>query len=116
MRLMMKIAIPNEPCNSMMKAGTFGPTMGRILAAIKPEAAYFTTIDGQRGGFIVVDVDDAHKVPSIGEPLFQAFKASIETGVAMTAEDLQTADDDIAQAAKSTARPNTIPKHLAIQE
>ena len=62
MRLMMKIAIPNEPCNSMMKAGTFGPTMGRILAAIKPEAAYFTTIDGQRGGFIVVDIDDASKV------------------------------------------------------
>lgn len=47
MRLMMKIAIPNEPCNSMMKAGTFGPTMGRILASIKPQSAYFTTIDGQ---------------------------------------------------------------------
>ena len=74
--------------------------MGRILAAIKPEAAYFTTIDGQRGGFIVVDVDDASKVPSVAEPLIHAFKASIEIGVAMTAEDLQAADDDIAQAAK----------------
>ena len=50
MRLMFKVAIPNEPCNTMMKAGTFGPTMGRILDEIKPEAAYFTTVDSQRGG------------------------------------------------------------------
>ena len=89
---------------------------GGILVSIKPQSASFTAIGCQGDGFIVVDVDDASKVPSIDEPLFQAFKASIETGVAMTAEDLQTADDDIAQTAKSTARPNTIPKHLAIQE
>lgn len=100
MRLLLKVSIPIEPCNAMMKAGTFGPTMGRILGEIRPEAAYFTTVDGQRGGFIVVNVDDASKIPSIAEPLFQAFKASIEVGVAMTAEDLQTADGDIAQAAK----------------
>jgi len=100
MRLMFKVGIPNDPCNSMMKAGTFGPTMGRILEEIKPEAAYFTTIDGQRGVIIVVNLDDVSQIPSVAEPLFLAFNASIEVGIAMTAEDLQTADDDIAQAAK----------------
>jgi hypothetical protein len=77
---MMKIAIPNEPCNSMMKAGTFGPTMGRILAAIKPEAAYFTTIDGQRGGFIVVDVDDAQKFPPLQSPCSRRSKSPLRPG------------------------------------
>ena len=100
MRLIFKVAIPNEPCNSMMKAGTFGPTMGRILDEIKPEAAYFTTVDSQRGGYIVVNLDDVSQVPSVAEPLFQAFNASIEVGIAMTGEDLQKADPDIAQAAK----------------
>ena len=78
MRLMKKLAIPNELCNSMMKASTFDPTMGRILVSIKPQSTYFNTIDGQGDGFIVVDVDDASKAPSIDEPLFQAFKSSIE--------------------------------------
>ena len=100
MRLMLKVSLPIEPCNALMKAGTFGPTMGRILGEIRPEAAYFTTVDGQRGGIIVVNVDNTNKIPSIVEPLFQAFKASIEVSAAMTAEDLQAADDDIAQAAK----------------
>jgi len=100
MRLMLKVSLPIEPRNSMMKAGTFRPIMGRILAAIKAEAAYLTTVDGQRAGIIVVNVDDDDKVPSIAEPLFQAFKASVDISVAMTAEDLQAADDDIAQAAK----------------
>ena len=101
MRLVFKISIPIEPCNSMMKAGTFGPTMGRILEEIKPEAAYFTTVDSQRGGFIVVNLDDVSQVPSVAEPLFQAFNASIDVGIAMTGEDLQKADADIAQAAKT---------------
>jgi hypothetical protein len=83
----------------MMKAGTFGPTMGRILAVIKPEAAYFTTVDSQRGAVIVVNVDDSSGIPAVAEPLFQAFNASVDISVAMTAEDLQAADDDIAQVA-----------------
>ena len=105
MRLMLKVSLPIEPRNSMMKAGTFRPIMGRILAAIKAEAAYLTTVDGQRAGIIVVNVDDDYKVPSIAEPLFQAFKASVDISVAMTAEDLQAADDDIAQAAKIYSDP-----------
>ena len=105
MRLMLKVSLPIEPRNSMMKAGTFRPIMGRILAAIKAKAAYLTTVDGQRAGIIVVNVDDDDKVPSIAEPLFQAFKASVDISVAMTAEDLQAADDDIAQAAKIYSDP-----------
>jgi hypothetical protein len=57
-------------------------------------------VDGHHGGIIVVNVDDASKIPSIAEPLFQAFKASMEISAATTAEDPQVADDDIAQAAK----------------
>ncbi len=101
MRLIITMTLPNDPINAMMKAGTFGPTMGRILAEIKPEAAYFTTVDGQRGGYIIVNVDDVSKVPSIAEPLFLAFNAKLDWNVAMTPEDLMKADADIAQAAKN---------------
>jgi hypothetical protein len=101
MRFLMKVSIPNEAGNKAIRDGTLGKTISRILEELKPEAAYFTAIDGQRTGFIVADMKDAHQMVSIGEPWFLAFNASFEVHPAMTPEDLQRAGPDMERAAKT---------------
>jgi hypothetical protein len=55
---------------------------------VKAEAAYFTTICGHRGGYVIVNMDDASQIPAIAEPFFMALKAEIEFYPVMTPEDL----------------------------
>ena len=65
-----------------------GPEIQQILETIKPEAAYFTDQDGQRGGTLVVNLDDPSGIPALAEPWFLTFHADIQLKVAMTPEDL----------------------------
>ena len=60
MRMLMQVKFPIEPFNSYVKDGSIGGRMQKILGDIKPEAAYFTAIDGHRGGILVVDLEDPH--------------------------------------------------------
>src|SRR5215472_9295048 len=56
MRMLLRVSIPVEAGNAAAKAGTLGATVERILADLKPEAAYFfADDDGQRSGSIVFD-------------------------------------------------------------
>src|SRR5205085_11860977 len=56
MRMLLRVSIPVESGNAAAKAGTLGSTVERILADLKPEAAYFfADDDGQRSGSIVFD-------------------------------------------------------------
>jgi hypothetical protein len=60
-----------------------------ILDELKPEAVYFSEYDGLRTAMIVVDVQEASKIPTITEPWFLAFEADVLMRVAMTPEDLE---------------------------
>ena len=71
-----------------------GYKANRILEAIKPEAAYFTEQDGQRGAVLVVDLPDPSKIPALAEPWFLTFQADVEFRVAMTPDDLKKAGLD----------------------
>ena len=50
MRMLMEVKLPLEPFNTAVRNGTAGWIAGKILEAVKPEAAYFTERDGCRGG------------------------------------------------------------------
>ena len=100
MRFLVRASLPVETANKSMKDGTFSATMQSILADIKPEAAYFTDTNGMRSAYLIVDMQDASQLPAIAEPLFQAFNASIEVHLVMTAEDLGKAAPAIEQAAR----------------
>ena len=63
-----------------------------ILEAIKPEASYFSEQHGQRGGTLVVNVNEPADVPRLAEPWFLTFNAEVELRVAMTPEDLAHAN------------------------
>ena len=92
MKMLVNVICPIEPFNSMVKIGTVGEVIGRVLEEIKPESIYFTEIDGHRGAVMVVDVADASSVPSIAEPWFLNFEANCEFRIAMSAEDLMNAN------------------------
>jgi hypothetical protein len=92
MKMLMMVECPNEPFNSLIKAGTAGQVIERILASIKPEAAYFTEQDGMRGGIFLVDVNEPSDIPALAEPFFLNFNASCKFRIMLSAQDLQKAD------------------------
>jgi hypothetical protein len=53
---------------------------------LRPEAVYFTDDNGQRAGFIFLEMQDASQIPAIAEPWFLAFNASIEIHPVMIQE------------------------------
>ena len=100
MRIMLTFRIPMEAGNAMIKDGTIGETLQSILEDLKPEAAYFGEIEGARGGYFVVNMDDASQIPAIAEPLFLGMGATVQIHPVMTPEDLQKAGPALEQAAQ----------------
>ncbi|MGC2612868.1 MAG: hypothetical protein WA354_02480 [Terracidiphilus sp.] len=101
MRMLLRASIPVESGNAAAKAGTLGSTIEKILADLKPEAAYFIADDdGNRSGSIVFDMQDQSQIPSIAEPWFLAFNAKVSIRPVMTPQDLAKAGPSIANAAK----------------
>lgn len=91
MKMLLTVDFPLEPFNSLVRSGKAGEIIGRILAAINPETAYFTEQDGKRGGIFVVDVLTPSDVPSFAEPFFLNFQANCRFRILMSPEDLQKA-------------------------
>ena len=92
MRILIRVKFPVEPFNTYVKDGSAGARIQTIMADAKPEAAYFSEFGGQRGGIIVVHLDDPSKIPALAEPWFLGFNAHVEFHPAMTPEDLGKAD------------------------
>jgi len=60
-----------------------------MMEDLKPEAAYFHAVDGDRGGFLVVNMQDSSQIADIAERLFFGLNAKIELVPVMTADDLR---------------------------
>ena len=101
MRMLMKVNIPVEAGNRAAREGTLGKTVQQILQAQRPEAAYFVAENGQRCGFLIVNLENESKIPVLAEPWFLAFNAAIEFTPAMKPEDLQKASADIESCART---------------
>ena len=101
MRMLLRVSIPVETGNAAAKDGTLGTTIERILADLKPEAAYFLADDnGQRSGSIVFDMKDTSQIPEIAEPWFLAFNAKVSLRPIMNSQDRATAGPSIGKAAQ----------------
>jgi len=100
MRYIMKMRMSIEKGNLALKDPQFGHKMSDLLAQIKAEAAYFTTLCGQRGAFIVVNINDASELPAIAEPFFLWLNADIDWYPVMKPEDLGKAGPAIEAAVK----------------
>jgi len=99
MRMSLRVSIPAETGNAAAKAGTLGSTIERILADLKPEAAYFYADDGgRRAGSIVFDLKDSSQIPAVAEPWFLAFNATLSLRPVMNPQDLASTQPSIAAA------------------
>lgn len=99
MRMLLRVSIPVEAGNAAAKAGTLGSTLEKILADLKPEAAYFFADDnGQRSGSIVFDMKDPSEIPAIAEPWFLAFNARVSFRPVMNPQDFAKAGPSIGKA------------------
>ncbi|HKF49689.1 MAG TPA: DUF3303 family protein [Terracidiphilus sp.] len=94
MRMLVNVKLPVEPFNTAVRNGTAAALMKKVLDEVKPEAAYFTTVNGHRGGTLIVHIENASDIPRLAEPWFLNFNAQIEIHPAMTSEDLARADLD----------------------
>lgn len=99
MKYIMKVRFSVDKGNKALSDPQFGKKMADLLAEIKAEAAYFTTICGQRGGYIVVNLNDASEIPAIAEPFFLWLNADVEIQPVMKPEDLAKAGPAIGAAA-----------------
>ena len=86
--MLMNVKFPHEPFNTLVKEGTIGEIIRRILDDLKPESIYFTERGGNRGAVAVIDVDDPSRIPFFAEPFFINFNADCEFRVAISPEDL----------------------------
>jgi hypothetical protein len=98
MRMLLRVQVEVEAGNSSIKDGSFGEILEGVLGRIKPEAAYFTAIDGKRTALIFFDLENASDIPAIAEPLFHGLNASLDLFPVMTAEDVQAG---LAEASKA---------------
>lgn len=94
MRMLLKVRMPHAEFNDALRDGSAGQTLGCILDDIKPEAVYFTELNGQRGAIMIVNVDDPSSVPAISEPFFLKFNADVEFHIVMSPEDLKRSGFD----------------------
>lgn len=103
MRFLMRISWDVEAGNAIIRSGKLGQIIQSILAEQKPEAAYFTSEGGQRGGIMVVNVSDVSQIPALAESWFLTVNAKVEFIPAMTPEDLAKAGPSIEAAVKKYA-------------
>jgi hypothetical protein len=100
--MLLRVSIPVETGNAAAKAGTLASTVEKILADLKPEAAYFYTDDsGNRSGSVVFDMKDSSEIPGIAEPWFLAFNAKVSFRPVMSAQDLEKGAAGIEKSVKA---------------
>jgi hypothetical protein len=99
-RFLVKASMPVEAGNALVRDPSFGKRIEGILGDVKPEAVYFTVQGGQRTVYLVANVDGAHQLPAIAEPLWLSLNADVEFLPIMEQADLQRAAPVIEQMAK----------------
>ena len=97
MRVLLTFRIHPEKGDQLIKEGRIGETMESILEELQPEAAYFTDVEGTRGGFLVVNMEDASQIPAMTEPLFLGLGATVHMQPVMIPEDLRGAAGEALQ-------------------
>lgn len=87
--MMMKVKMDTAAASKAIQAGRMPTVMRSLMEQLKPEAAYFGPDGGHRTAFIIFQMDDPSQLPSISEPLFSEFNATVEVFPVMDREDLE---------------------------
>ena len=75
--------------NAAIRTGKVEKVFQQLMDELKPETAYFHAVNGDRGGFFVVDMQNSSQIADIAERLFFGLDAKIELIPVMSPADLQ---------------------------
>jgi hypothetical protein len=89
MRIMLRFTLPVEKGNTAFNDGSLGKTMESVMNKLKPEAAYFGTLDGKRGGMLFLDLAEPSQIVEAVEPFFLNLNAAVEMIPVMNGDDLR---------------------------
>ena len=89
MRFLVRVHLPVEEGNKMVKDPKGVKKLEAYYKKIRAEAAYFYEDKGERTMAFIVDLPGAHMIPMIAEPMFQEFNAKVEFHPVMILEDLK---------------------------
>lgn len=89
MRMLMTVRIPVEAGNAAIVENKLPGIIQGAMERLKPEAAYFTTRDGERSVMFVFDMTDSSQMVPSAEPFFQQANAKIDMQPVMNVDDLQ---------------------------
>lgn len=89
MRMMAIVEFDLEKGNEVVSSGAIQDIFKRVMDELRPENAYFGPVNGRRGAYLIVDMDDSSKLPPFSETLFQEMHAKIEWIPVMNADDLE---------------------------
>ncbi len=89
MRMMLKVRIDCEAGSAAVKDGSLEKVLASTFERFTPEAAYFTAVDGNRGGYIFFDLKDPSDIPMLCEPFFHELNAEVELIPVMTPDEVR---------------------------
>ena len=89
MRMMIRFSFPVDAGNAAIRTGKLETVFRQLMEDLKPEAVYFHAVDGDRGGFFVVNMQESSQIADIAERLFFGLNAKIELVPVMAPDDLQ---------------------------
>jgi hypothetical protein len=88
MRVMVRLTFPAEAGTRAVKDPNFIKNIQGFIENNKAEAAYFTSLNGERSGTFIIDMPSADMMPAIAEPFFE-MGARVEVQPVMNFEDLK---------------------------
>ncbi|GAA2710869.1 MULTISPECIES: hypothetical protein [Streptomyces] len=89
MRTLLRARLDTAASNESIRDGTMPEVIEELLGQLKPEAAYFTAMDGGRTCLLVFDLQDPSQIPSVVERFFLNADAEVELYPVMNADDLR---------------------------
>jgi hypothetical protein len=88
MRMMLSIHVDVIKGGEALKSGATEKAIAGFNEKFKPEASYFTEVNGERSGFFVVDMKGSDQMPAICEVFFD-LGHRVHLVPCMTPDDLQ---------------------------
>lgn len=98
MRMLLKVNIPVERGNQLVREGKLGSILKTLVGELKPESTYFLEEDGQRTALMLVNIHDASEIVKYAEPFFVALGATVKVRPVMLPEDLAKAEPELQRA------------------
>ncbi|GGP39501.1 DUF3303 family protein [Streptomyces abikoensis] len=89
MRMLLIARLDTHTSNEAIRNGTMPKMIEELLEHLKPEAAYFTVLDGGRSCVMVFNLEDPSHMPAIVEKFFLDMEADVELHPVMNTDDLR---------------------------